>query len=138
MLGFREFLDETWKQGEAHDDFHHTSHVAGHHVQVSFDNAGKDAHSIGYKINHSWDRNDSDSPSSEDAKKIFKHIHHKIHQFMRHRKPKKIRLTAWDGDEHGKKRAQLNHVLAHSLAKKYGGKVREDNFFMKSHTVEKD
>ena len=144
MLGFKQFLDEVWSRGsEDRDTFNHHDYVAGHKVKVSFEKTRDGRlHDIGYRVDGSYNKAGKWGvpPNHEATKKIFKHIHGKIHQFMRHRKPHRVRLQAWDGDMHGPKRTELNRALAHHLAKKFGGSVREtlSGRMFKTHEVEKD
>ncbi len=145
MIGFRQFLDESWSTDKDYGDFHHNSKVGDHHVGIEFRNRApyndkskrKDGkYMILYTVGGSL-RRGRQYVSDDGAKKILKHVHGKVSQFMRVAKPKKVSFSS-----HDKQKQKLHAGLAKHLAKRFGGKVNVNHDVVgvigTEHSVEKD
>ena len=129
MIGFREFLDEGWKRRKGqtdHDEaWRHWANVGKHDVSMAF-SGHKGRFGVDYEVDDGitapTELNNRTKASSA-AVNVLKHVHNRIDQFVRHRKPKELSFTGFHPTKH-----MLHYMLAKKLAKKHGGHISVNKF----------
>ena len=106
MIGFREFLKESWKRPGG-EDVEHEGRVGGQRVKVCFLHRGEARYHIQFATGI--------PKTLISGHKIVKHVGDRVDQFIRHRKPKSIQMS---GDS--EKKAELYGQFAKHLVKKHG------------------
>ncbi len=137
MIGFKEFLEEGWTRPNKSlrhwrdaDYWEHHKPVAGHNVHIMFTKKPDEKHhTVEYDVDGYFTKRKSKADSKA-GHEIINHVHRQLNQFIRHRKPEGLRF--YSGNE---KKQKLHAALVSRLARRYGGKTKEEQGYGVSHKV---
>jgi len=130
-----EFHRDEWTPGSSHKLNHaeHTANIDGHHVHTWFHDTHLDHgrnwlgrkkvtsghYEAAFSVNHSHAMAGVQSPETQ--RKVLHHVRQKIHQFIRHVRPRSIHFSSDDTT-----RQQLHRKLADHIAKQHDGTAHHD------------